>query len=482
MIPKFTKKKPLLILIIITIGFLLRIINLEETAMFLGDQGRDAIIVKRIVTLEHLPAIGPPSSVGQVYLGPFYYYLIAPFLLLFKFNPVGLAFAVAFYSSVLSFIIFLLLKDFVSEKVRFLVLFFSLFSPILLEFSRFSWNPNLLPYFSFLTMLSFLKWIKTKEFKWAFVFGTLIALTLQLHYSYLFILPIYAIWFLVKLVKSRDKKIWINTGFTATVGFLIFFSPLILFDLKHNFLNTKNFLKLTKEASENQLNFLQNLTNAVGKLINFTFSIHIPRYVAVGIFLITLGLFYRTTKNKRHFTIAVLSQIFAVLLSIAYFGFRPIPHYFGSILLLLFLAVSIIFKILLRNLFVTTITIIFLNFVWIPQYKKIIFQGNKQIEKAKYLAKKIYAITDHNYQLIALPPWESTGHIRYFLEIWGKRPLPEDTLANPDSLIVICFKECPNVEADPQWQIAAFKNKKIDKIMKIDNLTIVKIVHETKTK
>lgn len=41
----------------------MRLYKLDDFAIFLGDQGRDAIIMKRIVTFEHLPAVGPSSSV-----------------------------------------------------------------------------------------------------------------------------------------------------------------------------------------------------------------------------------------------------------------------------------------------------------------------------------------------------------------------------------------------------------------------------------
>src|SRR3989304_699109 len=77
------------------IGVFLLFYRLENFVTFLGDQGRDAIVVKRILTGEHLPAIGAPTSVGQVYLGPFYYYFITPWLALFNFDPAGLAFGVA---------------------------------------------------------------------------------------------------------------------------------------------------------------------------------------------------------------------------------------------------------------------------------------------------------------------------------------------------------------------------------------------------
>ncbi len=76
----------LLVIVIIT-GVILRFYKLEGFVTFLGDQGRDAIILKRIVTLEHFPAIGAPTSIGQVYLGPFYYYFISPWLFFFTLSP-----------------------------------------------------------------------------------------------------------------------------------------------------------------------------------------------------------------------------------------------------------------------------------------------------------------------------------------------------------------------------------------------------------
>jgi len=123
--------------------------------MFLSDQGRDAIIIKRIVTLEHFPAIGAPTSIGQVFLGPFYYYLISPFLALFNFNPVGLAFGVAFLSIIGLIASYIAVKHELSKKTALLFLIFAGFSYIQIENSRFSWNPNLLPIFSFFTLYFF---------------------------------------------------------------------------------------------------------------------------------------------------------------------------------------------------------------------------------------------------------------------------------------------------------------------------------------
>jgi len=119
----FIKHNQLATLLIVAL-VVLRFINLNSHVTFLGDQGRDAIIMKRIVTFEHFPAIGAPTSIGMVYLGPFYYYFMAPWLLLFNFNPLGPAFGVAFLSVILGLLAYYLIyKHFFPNRP-----FFSVFS------------------------------------------------------------------------------------------------------------------------------------------------------------------------------------------------------------------------------------------------------------------------------------------------------------------------------------------------------------------
>ena len=152
-----------LLITIVLVGIFLRFYKLEGFVTFLGDQGRDAIIVKRIITLEHFPAIGPPTSIGQVYLGPFYYYFIAPWLLLSNFNPIGLAVGVAFFSSLYLLINYLIVKELFDKKIALISTILLSFSSVLIDFSRFSWNPNLLPLFALLTVYFVIKSLKTNN-------------------------------------------------------------------------------------------------------------------------------------------------------------------------------------------------------------------------------------------------------------------------------------------------------------------------------
>ena len=78
-----------LLLIILLIGAIFRLYRIGEYMTFLGDEGRDAIIVRRLLVNFDPILIGPGTSIGNMYLGPLYYYLIAPSLLLAGLSPVG---------------------------------------------------------------------------------------------------------------------------------------------------------------------------------------------------------------------------------------------------------------------------------------------------------------------------------------------------------------------------------------------------------
>ena len=99
------------------------------------------------------------------------------------------------------------------------------------------------------------------------------------------------------------------------------------------------------------------------------------------------------------------------------------------------------------------------------------------------IAEKIAASVITNkpvfpFQTIALPDVETDGHIRYFLETKGYRPLPSDTLIQPKELYVLCFGKNCNVLGSPQWQIASFKDKRIDKIWSVEGVKIYKLTHK----
>src|SRR4030065_1847158 len=83
------RKEAIWLGLILLIGAFFRLYRIGEYMTFLGDEGRDAIIVRRLLVNFDPILIGPRTSIGDMYLGPLYYYMMAPFLLLANFSPVG---------------------------------------------------------------------------------------------------------------------------------------------------------------------------------------------------------------------------------------------------------------------------------------------------------------------------------------------------------------------------------------------------------
>src|SRR5258708_39491937 len=88
----------LLILVLLLAAFM-RLFRISDYMTFLGDEGRDALVALGILQ-GHFTLLGPRASAGDFFTGPFYYYLMAPFLWLFHFDPVGPAVMVALFGIV----------------------------------------------------------------------------------------------------------------------------------------------------------------------------------------------------------------------------------------------------------------------------------------------------------------------------------------------------------------------------------------------
>ncbi|PIV09532.1 hypothetical protein COY89_04715 [Candidatus Roizmanbacteria bacterium CG_4_10_14_0_8_um_filter_36_36] len=476
-----------LVILLILVGIFLRLYKLNEFATFLGDQGRDAIIIKRIITFEHFPAIGPTSSVGQVFLGPFFYYLMAPFLFLFRLNPLGLAFGLSFLSIVGLIAAYLIVRKEINKKVALFFLVLSVFSATQIEFARFSWNPNLLPIFSFLTLYFLYRSIVTKKYIWPILFGAFLSFSIQLHYLALFLfIPIF-IFFIANGFKDKKFSISQFPNFLISgASFILFSSPLIIFDLKHNFLNTKNFIKIFTEQKVIAYSPpLDRLLTTINSFFSPILRVNFNPILTLLTFLVLIIYFFKNKSfNKNLFLQLNFLNFFLYIFVFSLLNSFRYPHYYGQIYLSFFLILAFISsqwskhrwtKFIVIGLFIGYIALNSRNYIFL--YK----QGNRQIWRAKIVAQSIIKQKPQiPYQVVPIPYTEMDGHIRYFLEIMGKTPLSDESSEQPKELYILCYeKECDALN-HPQWQIAAFKNKKVEKIWKVDRVKIYKLIHKNK--
>jgi hypothetical protein len=487
-------------ILLIVLAAFFRLYRVGEFVVFLGDQGRDAITMKRLITFENLPAIGAPSSVGQIFLGPFYYYFAAPFLLLFGFNPVGPAYGVAITSLLGLIIAWYIVKKETSIIPSLIFLFLGVFSGVSISLARFSWNPNLLPFFSFFTLYLFHSSLRHKSALLGGAFGLMYAFSTQLHHlAFLIAVPCMVV-FAYVLFQKRERKndllAYIRIAVSAVVLFFVGNAPLILFDLKNRFINIQSYFRLFsgQEHTEEATAWIYRLHETVGNFFFHMFQFHADPWVWYTILALFTGLFLYTYFSQRDKNLFILLNFLLIPLYLFIFSLLQSfhhAHYYASLYYSFFFVLAyMVYHLAKRAQSTLPVVIVGLctlgglyvfSNVTSSYYNYLHQEGSNQVQTAERIAASIVPrVTAMPYQVVALPSTETSGHVRYFLEVQGKTPLPEESALEAEEIIVLC----PNPEAEceplgtPQWQLAAFHNPEIAETWTAEGVTIYKIVHK----
>ncbi|MFH1289420.1 MAG: glycosyltransferase family 39 protein [Patescibacteria group bacterium] len=240
---KTDRKTYFLLLLILVFSFFFRVYRVGDLLGFYYDQGRDALKILEMIKFQDFPAIGPTTGIEGLFLGPFWFYLLAPFYFLGNGNPVVAAIAISFFDLGAIIMLFLIGREFFSKRVGLLASFFWGFSYYFICSARWFSNPSPLPFFSLLLIFSLLKFFIKKKNNYLILASLSLSLALQLEIaSAIFYIPIILVLFLIFKPLKTSKKTFFASG-------LIFFAlliPQILFEFKNNFLTLKNFLIFSK--------------------------------------------------------------------------------------------------------------------------------------------------------------------------------------------------------------------------------------------
>lgn len=246
------KFKLLLIGIVLSISAFTHLYRIDQTYIFQNDEGRDALISYRMIETKRPVLLGPETSVGNMYLGPFYYYLMAPALLVANLDPVGPAIMVGLFAIATTYLLIILGKKFLSFNAGlFAGLFYSL-SPVMVHYSRSSWNPNVIPFFVALMLLFF----PLKKKSHALIFGILSGIIFQLHYVALVIPALLFISTIYSSVKKHHLPQLLTFSLIAIAGFFLSSLPFWIFEARHSFVNVSAFFTyLVGKTSDTSTNY-----------------------------------------------------------------------------------------------------------------------------------------------------------------------------------------------------------------------------------
>lgn len=512
----------LLIFPILLLAAFLRLYRIQDYLIFLGDEGRDVYTVYRILH-GHLTLLGPAASVGGFFLGPIYYYFMTPFLWIFNYNPIGPAVMVALFGIATVYFVYKVGSEFFNKSIGLIAAFFYAMSPLVIAYSRSSWNPNILPFFSLLTLYLLYRALKENRFKLFLFSGISLGISLQLHYLAVFLgIIMFAYVFLIDLYKKQKTIIFIKHYLTLFFGFLIGFSPFLAFEVRHGFSNTRSIIKfvfaskytggghffaidgsvfvrvfarlLTDFPSPNQAFLL--VTGNVSKV--WFVLVLIFAILAVILLIIKIIRQYRAKQDPSKLLLLFLWLFFGSFLFGLYKS-EIYDYYFALMFTLPFFmagflinnlytleflpnnrktTISLLSKILAIALFLV-ITII--NIENIPFR----YPPNRQLNQARTIASFIYKKADNkpfNFALITGSNYDYA--YRYFFEIWGNPPVTiQNSVVDPKrktvtkQLFVVCESLPCYPLGDPLWEIAGFGRAQIVGKWNIIVVQVYKLVH-----
>ncbi|MDD4026860.1 MAG: glycosyltransferase family 39 protein [Candidatus Shapirobacteria bacterium] len=486
MLKNFFKKYWLLVAILILASFL-RLYRISDYMEFLGDQGRDVVIIKDFLKNGNLFFIGPQTSIGNMYLGPYFYYLIAPSLLIANYNPVGPAVFIALINIATVALIFFVSKKWFNLKIAYIASFLFSISPVVIKFSNFIWNPNIMPFFSLLFVYFFFESFHSKKFHYFLYASLAFVMVMNSHYLGLALLPFVGLFWIYNLIKfirnkSSQLKPFLKYTLLAFLIFIVSLTPQILFDIKHNGQNIKSLLTFFtyRETTVNIKAYkaipeLPSLFNQVNTRLlagkNETAGLVISIIFAISLIFV----FIKKSLRSNTYNLISIFWLLSGLICLALYKQHVYDHYFAFLFPVVFILIAFLIsksKIFGIPLFIliTVFSLIEIPFRWQPNY---------QLKTTTQIVDLIISNSndqDFNFALLAKQNYDPT--YRYILDS-KKAKLVNLPVKLASQLFVVCepFQIDCNPINNPEWAVAAFGWAKIDNQWEINGIKIFKLIH-----
>ena len=325
---------------------------LNGNPVFGFDQGREMLAAKNII-INHKPIlIGTELGAGSagisgIFQGPAYYYLLTIPFVLFNGNPAGSVWLMLFFG-LLSIIFgaYLGYKIF-GKRGGILVTLLMAISPILIGQSRFIWSPYPPTFFILLSFYFtyFLKKRNLNVFFASFFAGFIYNFELAIAVPLSIALALYSIFIFRGYLR---KYIYLF------LGFLISYSPMFFFELRHGFMGLKGiiiYLTVHKNVSGKSLtSFVPE--HAQSFIYNFkdTFPVNDFNFSLLFFIVLLLVFVYLLIKEKNN-ELKYFFSFLLLLVPVSFFVFSLLRNtvwsYYlteldlGYILLLTYIIVSL---------------------------------------------------------------------------------------------------------------------------------------------
>jgi 4-amino-4-deoxy-L-arabinose transferase-like glycosyltransferase len=202
----------LILSLIIVIGIFLRTYHFHEWLHFGSDQVRDVIVAENVVShTSAWPLLGADASNTHFKLGPMYNYFQIAAEKIFGQGDVAVAAYPDLLFSILTLPLFyFFLRKYFDQQLSLVLTLLYTVSFYTVEFSRFAWNQNPVPFFVMLYLYAFSEFFAAREktaFVWIAVLGIAFGVAVQLHTLLLILIPTHFVIAGAYLLR-KEWRVW----------------------------------------------------------------------------------------------------------------------------------------------------------------------------------------------------------------------------------------------------------------------------------
>ena len=441
-------KFPSVLLLIIFCGVILRVYRLRELFHFTFDEEVFAFVGKRMFVNHHIPLIGGVTPF-HVHVAPYFYWISGVFLYLSKLNPIGWGVVAAIFSGIVMLVLYQTGKELFNKYVGILAVFLYSFSFYQNVFDRHYWGLIVDGLVSLLSIYSLHKIIKGNQ---QYLYLLAVTLVFGMHADLtalaLFVLTGIAFLYFRPVVS---KKVLAK----ALLIFLVSFLPLVIFDLRHNFVNSRGFLQYFDELKTVQKKsvtttpldsflFLPRITarlmypfgdHDLAKLYSYC-SQHVysrvmatPILVAfVVVFLFTILVLYTFKEKQKNLygLKLILFAFFSTYLGVIFYGSflkgDLFDHYLAPLFPLFFLVIAFfLFHIGKKS---KIILLVFLAIFVITNSQYVVTAQHRfgYQDKVSAVQWAIQETRDQPFELDVISSCFAYNGYRYLFYLYGKEP------------------------------------------------------------
>lgn len=432
------------ILLTLLLALFLRIYNLSQSMVFIGDQGWFYLSARDLLIQGKIPLVGITSSHIWLHQGPLWTYMLSAALFISQFNPLSGAYLTAIIGVLTTFLMYKLGSSMFSARAGLIAALLYAVSPLIVFFDRMPFDPGPIPFFTILYFFAVYKWLKgnINYFPLTILFIALLYNLELATFTLFFPFALLSVYGFVKnknYVKDLFNK---KTVMYSLITLIIPMLPVIIYDFSNGFKQTivflgwtlyKPFSFLVKHSSGNFLSnsggVLTFISTSIQKLI---FQFNLP--IAVCLFVFSLVFLIYSLPGHKKFKIDDSKFILFFLLVVSFGGIlvnqTPSDAYLPIIFPFVIFSIALLFDFLLKLKVIKYFAIILLTLIIIlNSYSSFMNSHANDLKYRVEAVEKIILLTNNQeYNLAGAGPGSQfkSFTMNYEYLLWWKGHPPTD--------------------------------------------------------